>query len=132
MNNFDQIINKTFNQLSEENINPAISQAVDTIESAVKKSGQVAGNTTSNTPLMKAFDKIKENPENPNLDETELAAFLLLAQNLNPDTKSSTPDGKTANATPSPSTPTSSPSTEVAPSGQPNAKLYNPLNTTTV
>ena len=78
------------------------------------------------------FDKIKENPENPNLDETELAAFLLLAQNLNPDTKSSTPDGKTANATPSPSTPTSSPSTEVAPSGQPNAKLYNPLNTTTV
>jgi len=141
MNNFDTIIGKKTKELLEYAANPAIKQAVDNIEKALKVSGQVSSNPNSKAladelfhvskdeenPLQSAFNKIKEDPENPKLTPVELQAYLNIAKRLNPEKEE---ENKTTKQTNQPTTQNQQKTTTTT-SQQPNAKQYNPLNQAT-
>lgn len=146
MSKFDNIIKKSITTLLEAGIqdpnNPTIKQAVDVIGKALNNSGQIKSNinaktltdtlfkstsTDSTNPLHSAFEKIKQNPESPNLQSSEIEALLKYTDTIKPssdqenkttsntETKSNTDTQKTSNTT-------------TQTSQQPNAKQYNPLN----
>lgn len=137
MSKFDNIIKKSITQLKEgiqDVNNPTIKQAVDVINNALNTSGQVNANANakalantlfntssddSSNPLHSAFNKIKENPENPNLEDHEKEAYLALANKMQPEEKKDQTNKETS------STSTSSSNTT---SEQPNATQYNPMN----
>jgi hypothetical protein len=141
MSKFDKIIKRSINQLEEgiqDPNNPVIKQAVDVINNALKGSGQVQSNTnakdiannlfnssgstsssTDGNPLHSAFNKIKNNPENPNLEDQEKEAYVSFASKINPKQKSSE-DNKTSTS--------SSSGNNDSESEQPNATQYNPMN----
>ena len=138
MNNFDKILGKKTKELLEYAANPTIKQAVDNIEKALKVSGQVSSNPNSKAladelfhvskdeenPLQSAFNKIKDNPENPNLTPMELQAYLNIAKKLNPEEESkSKEEEKKATET----TGQTNTVQQTQTSQQPNAKQYNPL-----
>jgi hypothetical protein len=137
MSKFNKILKNSLANLLEAGIqdpnNSAIKQAVDVIDKALNNSGQVNANANakaltsqlfgtstddSSNPLHSAFDKIKQNPDNPNLEDHEKEAFLSVADKLKPkeQTQQNTSDKNTSSKT--------SENT----SEQPNATQYNPLN----
>jgi hypothetical protein len=141
MSKFDKIIKRSVVQLKEgvqDPNNPVIKQAVDVINNALKGSGQVqsntnakdiannlfnsSGNTSSSSdtnPLHTAFDKIKSNPENPNLEDHEKEAYVSFASKLNP-TQNSSENKETSSS--------SNSGDNDSESEQPNATQYNPMN----
>jgi|GEM_PF-3539268 hypothetical protein len=140
MKKFDKILINATKHILEDNENPLIKNAINTIKNAVSNNGKLNSNPTakalasdlfdspmgdSTDPLHSAFDKIKDNPDNPNLSPKELESFLSLATKLNPSENSSEKDEN------KPTTPTNTSSTVkpvVQSNTQPNAKQYNPLN----
>jgi hypothetical protein len=142
MSKFDIILKKSITQLKEgiqDPNNPTIKQAVDVIDKALNTSGQINANANakdlastlfgtspddSTNPLHSAFDKIKQNPENPNLEDHEKEAYLALANKMQP--KQEEPEKKedqTNKQTSSTSTDSDNTTSE-----QPNATQYNPMN----
>ena len=140
MKNFDKILINATKHILEDTENPVIKNAINSIKNAVSNNGKLNSNPTakelaselfdspmgdSTDPLHSAFDKIKDNPDNPNLSPKELESFLSLATKLNPN-ETSTKKEKDESTTP-----TNAPSTVqpvVQSNTQPNAKQYNPLN----
>jgi len=147
MSKFDKIIKRSVTQLEEgiqDANNPVIKQAVNAINTALNNSGQVQGNanardlakdlfgssskasttgttnTTPDNPLHSAFDKIKNNPENPDLQDHEKEAYLSFADKISP--KQEEPEKKEDNES------SSSSDENNSESEQPNATQYNPLN----
>lgn len=144
MNNFTKIIEKAFESLNEAGIqspnNPILKQAVQTIDKAINTSGAINANPNAkalasqlfsspadidDNPLHSAFNKIKMNPENPNLEDHEKEAFLSAAETLKPK-QPTTSTTKTADETDKDSG-TSTTNTSTQTSHQPNATQYNPL-----
>jgi hypothetical protein len=142
MKNFDKIINKASTQLLEDNQNPLINKAVEDIRNAITSSGKANSNPnakalasklfdtpqgTADDSLHSAFDKLKNNPENPNLSPKELETFLAVAAKLKP---TETPvDKQEAKQGETPTTyQQSGTKTTQQTSQQPNGKQYNPLN----
>lgn len=141
MSKFNNILKRSLTQLKEgiqDANNPTIKQAVDVIDKALNTSGQVNANANakalastlfgtspddSTNPLHSAFDKIKQNPENPNLEDHEKEAYLALANQMQP--KKEEPEKKEDKQTTSSST---SSETDNTTSEQPNATQYNPMN----
>ena len=146
MNNFTKIIEKALGSLNEADIqspnNPILKQAVQTIEKGINSSGSINANPNAKAlasqlfsspaditddPLHSAFNKIKMNPENPNLEDHEKEAFLTAAETLKPKTApETTKKAEDKTSTYDASTSTSSSSTQQT-SHQPNAIQYNPL-----
>ena len=146
MNNFTKIIEKALGSLNEADIqspnNPIMKQAVQTIEKGLNASGAINANPNAkalasqlfsspaditDNPLHSAFNKIKMNPDNPNLEDNEKEAFLSAAEILKPKTAPETTkkaEDKTSTSDTSSSTPSSSTQQK---SQQPNATQYNPL-----
>lgn len=138
MSKFDKIIKRSIVQLKEgiqDANNPSINQAVDVINKALDNSGQIQGNSNakalvnglfgsssddSSNPLHSAFDKIKQNPDNPNLEDHEKEAFLSVADKMKPAQEKSESETK--------QTSTSSNDSNDSESEQPNATQYNPMN----
>jgi hypothetical protein len=142
MNKFNNIIRKSIKTLIEAGIqspnNPVIKQAVDVIDKAINNNGQVNADSNakdlanklfgtstddSTNPLHSAFDKIKQNPENPNLEDHEKEAYMAFADKIKPQDQTSSEEKTTDKKT---SEQTSSTTPKV--SQQPNATQYNPLN----
>jgi hypothetical protein len=137
MNKFNKIINKASQELLEYAENPVISNAVKGIQQAITRSGNSNPNAKALAaelfdtpegsdldPLHTAFNKIKDNPENPNLSPKELEMFLSVAEKLKPET----PIEKEEDTEKTPSTYQGSTTTTTPQkSQQPNATQYNPL-----
>lgn len=141
MNNFDKIITKATEHLLEYTENPMIAKAVRDIQGAITSSGKIGSNPnakalaselfdipegTADDPLHSAFEKIKNDPENPNLSDEEMKIFLSVADKLNPKKTEETSKEGTSQTIASASTTTKPAQT----SSQPNAKQYNPLTQT--
>ncbi len=147
MNNFTKIIEKAFESLNEAGIqspnNPVLKQAVQTIDKAINTSGAINANPNAkalasqlfsspadidDNPLHSAFNKIKMNPENPNLEDHEKEAFLSAAEVLKPkQPTSSTTQTADKNESESESgTESSTTSSTTQQTHQPNATQYNP------
>jgi hypothetical protein len=146
MNNFTKIIEKALGSLNEADIqspnNPIMKQAAQAIEKGISSSGSINANPNAkalasqlfsssddntDNPLYSAFNKIKMNPDNPNLEDKEKEAFLTAAEILKPKTAPETTkkaEDKTSTSDTSTSTPSSSTQQK---SQQPNATQYNPL-----
>jgi hypothetical protein len=143
MNNFTKIIEKALGSLNEADIqspnNPILKQAVQTIEKGINSSGAINANPNAkalasqffsspadiaDNPLHSAFNKIKMNPDNPNLEDNEKEAFLSAAETLKPK-QPTTSTTKTADETDKKSGTSTTTSTQT--SHQPNATQYNPL-----
>lgn len=136
MNKFDKILNNKAEELLEYSTNPAISQAVNDIRKAIKSSGMSNPNSKeladelfdttkeSDSPLKSAFNKINQNPENPNLSQIELQAFLNISKKINPDKSEETDEEQKSEY----KSTTNNTQQTVQKTQQPNAKQYNPLN----
>lgn len=140
MKNFDKILINATKHILEDNENPVIKNAINSIKNAVSNNGKLNSNPTAKAlaselfdtptggvsdPLHSAFDKIKDNPDNPNLSPKELESFLAVASKLNP-TETSTEKEDDKSTTPTNTASTIKPT--VQSNTQPNAKQYNPLN----
>lgn len=140
MNSFDKIITKASIELLEYAQNPIIKNAVKDIQQAISSSGKANSNPNAKAlaaelfdtpegsdldPLHTAFNKIKENPESPNLSPKELETFLSVAEKLKP-TQTPVEKEKTE-AEKTPNTYQTSTTTTPQKSQQPNATQYNPL-----
>jgi hypothetical protein len=151
MNKFDQIFKTSFDQLNEASVqdpnNPTLKQAADLIGKAINNSSVVKTNANANSlantlfgqspddstnPLHSAFDKIKQNPENFNLEDHEKEAFMAIVNKINPQQKEEeTPSEKpkTTSSTETGTTQSSNTSNATTTTNhQPNATQYNPLN----
>ena len=139
MNKFNNIINSYKKTLSEA-ANTSIGKAVDDLETALKSSGTLKTNTNakelagklfdislSNDPMedsiKSVFDKIRENPNNPNITDQERELILSIVSKKEPEKKETEGNNENENTTNTVKTPTNT-----QPSQQPNAKQYNPLN----
>jgi hypothetical protein len=143
MNKFNDIINNYKKNLSEAT-NTTMDKAVDDLENALKTSGTLSSNANardlasklfdiplSNDPvensLKTVFDKIKENPNNPNITDQERELIISIVSKTKPEENkekeetSNSEEQKKVEYSKSTATPTQ-------PSQQPNAKQYNPLN----
>ena len=148
MSKFDNILKRSVTQLKEgiqDPNNPVIKQAVEVIDKALNTSGQINSNANakalagtlfgtspddSTNPLHSAFDKIKQNPENPNLEDKEKEAYMSFVSKIQPkqqESEKKEDEKKTETSTPSSTSSTSSGS-ESTTSEQPNATQYNPMN----
>jgi hypothetical protein len=110
MNKFLDIINKTYNKLGliqeeQSTVGYGNQTIVDKIKKAIETGAKAAGNTDvqnvisslfdidkikDNAPLQKAIDKIRLNPENPNLDQNELQAIMVITQDETTGSKKTT------------------------------------------
>ncbi len=86
MSKFTKIIQNALGQLNEVNADGTTASGpynggVPTASAASEKSPS-DGVTDPNNPLHTAFEKIKQNPENPNLSDNEHAALKSLATSL--------------------------------------------------
>jgi hypothetical protein len=144
MSKFDNILKRSLTQLKEgiqDANNPTIKQAVDIIDKALNTSGQVNSNANakalastlfgtsqngSTNPLHSAFDKIKKNPENPNLEDHEKEAYLTLASKIQP--KQQETEKKDDQQNKQAQSSSSSSEADNTTSEQPNATQYNPMN----
>jgi hypothetical protein len=142
MKNFDKIINKASKQLIEDAQNPLINKAVEDIRNAITSSGKANSNPnakalasklfdtaegTADDPLYSAFDKLKNNPENPNLSPKELEIFLSVAEKLKPVDTSVKKEQEKQGENPTTYQQSGTKTTQQT-SQQPNGKQYNPLN----
>lgn len=139
MNKFDNIINGYKNVL-EATGSSVIGKAVDDLETALKSSGTLSSNTNAkelatklfdipnsqnpmDNSLKNIFDKIRENPNNPNITDEERTLILSIIDKE----KAQKPEQKEEEKEETATTPTYSKQNTTAPS-QPNAKQYNPLS----
>jgi hypothetical protein len=141
MNKFNNIINNYKKNLSEAT-NTIIDKAVDDLENALKTSGNLNTNAKDlasklfDIPLSKdpvenslksVFDKIRENPNNPNITDQERELIISIVSKTKPEENTDKKDDSDSDAqkkveySKSTTTPTQPPQ-------QPNAKQYNPLN----
>ena len=88
MSKFANIIKSALNQLNEENADgttaagPYNGGVSTTAVDKPNNTKKVVGVSDANNPLHTAFDKIKGNPDTPNLSEDEHNALQSLAKNL--------------------------------------------------
>ena len=160
MNQFTKVLKKAFNTLSEDiqtAEQPSTDAAIGQIDKALSNNGQLNndanakqlrdklfGNSTddSTNPLHSAYDKIKQNPENPKLSDGEQQAYNdqhEKMQSTSP-TDDETADGSGQNdgntnsqqtSTNTASTTGSTPASNTGSSQsshQPNATQYNPMS----
>ena len=133
---------KNLGESIEDIISKTVGSVLEDIRNAITSSGKANSNPnakalasklfdtpegTANDPLHSAFDKLKNNPENPNLSAKELETFLSVAAKLKP---TETPiDKQEAKQGESPNTyQQSGTKTSQQTSQQTNGKQYNPLN----
>lgn len=121
MNKFTKIINRTLEQLNEINADGTATPSPYSggIQSTTQKTSNTSptgGISNVNDPLHSAFEKIKQNPDNPSLSDDEHKAIQGLAQNLSKSVPAANTDEE-ENKTEEPTKP-------VAPEG--NAYSANP------
>ena len=100
MDKFSEVINNTYKKLNlQEDTTPSVGYGSTNIIDKIKKAIEVGSKAVAgadvqktisdlfgidkigdNTPLQKAVEKIKTNPENPNLDQNELEALSSIVQ----------------------------------------------------
>lgn len=153
MNKFENVLGKALQGLYEDTVsggstNPAILNAMEKIKKAVEmspasKNNDVKaimgslGQDATNNPLYSAFEKIKQNPDNPNLSEDERQAFSKAAESMATPTpppakkeenKEGNNDQNTSdNSQQTNQTQQGQKQTQQQPTQQPNATTYNPL-----
>jgi hypothetical protein len=146
MNKFSEILKTALTQLGEDysiqsSNNPNIAQAVNTIDKALNVSGAVNADSNAKdlrdklfgtspddatNPLHSAFDKIKQNPDNPNLEDHEKEAFLSAAEKLKPTTNAASDVEKMTNPSTTSSSSTTQTQSQTPASTQQNSYTYNP------
>ena len=158
MSQFTKVLKKAFNTLSEDiqtAEQPSTDAAVGQIDKALSTNGQLNNDANAKqlrdklfgssaddatNPLHSAYDKIKQNPENPKLSDAEQQAYNdqhEKMQSTSP-TDDETADGSgqndgntngqqtSTNTTSTGSTPTANSGSSQS-SHQPNAVQYNPM-----